>query len=100
IYRSADRGATWHATTVIRGSVAPTALAIDQRHPATVYAAIGAKVMKSTNGGETWLAITNGLPVAATRGSCHCLSQGGVRALSVDPRQSGTVYAALNQGGI
>jgi photosystem II stability/assembly factor-like uncharacterized protein len=100
IYRSADGGATWHATTVIRGSVAPTALAVEQRHPATVYAAISGKVMKSTNGGETWLAITNGLPVAGSRGSCHCLSQGGVRALSVDPRRSGTVYAALNQGGI
>ena len=100
IYKSTDAGTTWQATTVVRGSVAPTALAVDSRHPTTVYAAIGAKVLKTTNAGETWQPIAAGLPIADTRGTCHCLSQGGVKALAVDPRRSGTVYAALTQGGI
>jgi photosystem II stability/assembly factor-like uncharacterized protein len=100
IYRSTDAGTTWQATTVVRGSVAPTALAVDPRHPTTVYAAIGANVLKTTNGGKTWKPIAHGLPISHTRGSCHCLDQRGVTALAVDPRRSGTVYAALTQGGI
>jgi photosystem II stability/assembly factor-like uncharacterized protein len=48
----------------------------------------------------SWQLIAHGLPIADTRGICHCLSQGGVRALAVDPRRTGTVYAALSQGGI
>ena len=100
IYKSTDAGTTWQATTVVHGSVAPTALAVDPRHPTTVYAAIGANVLKTTNAGKTWQSIAAGLPIAATRGTCHCLSHRGVTALAVDPRRSGTVYAALTQGGI
>ena len=100
IYKSTDAGKSWHATTVVRGSVAPTALAVDPRHPTTVYAAIGAKVIKTTNAGETWQPIADGLPITDTRGSCHCLSLGGVKALAIDPRRTGTVYAALTQGGV
>ena len=100
IYKSTDAGTTWQATTVVRGDVAPTALAVDPRNPTTVYAAISAKVMKTTNAGKTWQPIAHGLPITHTRGTCHCLSQGGVTALAVDPRRSGTVYAALTQGGI
>ena len=98
--QSTDAGATWQATTVVRGNVAPTALAVDPRDPTTVYAAIGARVMKTTNAGKTWQPIAHGLPITHTRGTCHCLSQGGVTTLAVDPRRSGTVYAALTQGGI
>jgi photosystem II stability/assembly factor-like uncharacterized protein len=100
IYRSTDGGKTWHATTVVRGSVAPTALAVDPRHPTTVYAAVSARVLKTTNAGKTWRPIEAGLPISHNRGACHCLSLGGVRALAVDPRRTGTVYAALTQGGI
>ena len=65
IYKSTDAGTTWQATTVVRGNVAPTALAVDPRHPTTVYAAIGANVLKTTNAGETWQPIADGLPIAA-----------------------------------
>jgi photosystem II stability/assembly factor-like uncharacterized protein len=100
IYKSTDAGTTWQATTVVGGDVTPTALAVDPRDPTTVYAAISAKVMKTTNAGKTWQPIAHGLPITHTRGTCHCLSGGGVTALAVDPRRSGTVYAALTQGGI
>ena len=102
IYKSTDAGTSWQATTSVRGTYAmgfATALAVDPRHPTTVYAAIGANVLKTTNAGESWQPIADGLPIAAAgRGSCHC--QGGVTALAVDPRRAGTVYAALTQGGI
>ena len=100
IYKSTDGGTTWQASTVIRESVAPTALVVDPRHPTNIYAAIGADVLRTTNAGETWQPIVDGLPWADTRGVCHCLSQGGVRALAVDPRGTGIVYAALTQGGV
>ena len=100
IYKSTDAGATWQATTAVHGDVTPTAIAVDPRDPATVYAAISANVLKTTNGGETWQPIAAGLPISHTRGTCHCLSRGGVTALAVDPRRAGTVYAALTQGGI
>jgi photosystem II stability/assembly factor-like uncharacterized protein len=100
IYKSTDGGTTWQASTVVRGSVAPTALAVDPRHPTNVYAAIGADVLRTTDAGETWQPIVDGLPFADTRGACHCLSQGGVRVLAVDPGGTGIVYAALTQGGV
>jgi photosystem II stability/assembly factor-like uncharacterized protein len=92
IYRSTDAGTTWQATTTVRGSVTVTALAVDPQHPTTVYAAVGGNVLKTTNAGETWLPIAHGLPIAN--------GHGGVKALSVDPRRTGTVYAAATQGGI
>jgi hypothetical protein len=92
IYKSTDAGTTWQATTVVRGSVTLTALAVDPQQPTTVYAAIGPHVMKTTDAGATWQPIANGLPITDLRG--------GVRALAVDPRRTGTVYAALTQGGI
>jgi photosystem II stability/assembly factor-like uncharacterized protein len=104
IYKSTDSGTTWHATTRVRGindgHGFDTALAVDPRHPTTVYAALGANVLKTTNAGKTWQPIANGLPIAAglPRGGCHC--RGGVTALAVDPRRTGTVYAALTQGSI
>jgi photosystem II stability/assembly factor-like uncharacterized protein len=102
IYKSTDAGTSWHATTSVRGTYSygfATALAVDPQHPTTVYAAIGANVLKTTNAGERWQPIAGGLPIAAAgRGSCHC--QGGVTALAVDPRRAGTVYAAPTQGGI
>jgi photosystem II stability/assembly factor-like uncharacterized protein len=100
IYKSTDAGTTWQAAITVRGSVDPTALAVDPQHPTTVYAAVGANLIKTTNAGKTWQPINHGLPISDTRGPCHCLSQGGVTALAVDPRRTGTVYAALTQGGI
>jgi hypothetical protein len=98
IYTSTDGGTTWQPSTVVRGSVAPTALAVDPEHPTTVYASIGNQVLKTTNAGATWQPIVHGLPWAD--GSCSCLSLGGVRALAVDPLGTGTVYAAMTQYGI
>jgi photosystem II stability/assembly factor-like uncharacterized protein len=102
IYKSTDAGTTWHATTSVRGIDGDfkTALAVDPRHPTTVYAAIGANVLKTTNAGKTWQPIADGLPVVAglSRGGCRC--RGSVTTLAVDPRRTGTVYAALWQGSI
>ena len=103
VYKSTDAGTTWHATTSVPGTSDngfETALAVDPRHPTTVYAALAGNVLKTTNAGKTWQPIADGLPILGglPRPGCHC--RGGVTALAVDPRRTGTVYAALTQGSI
>jgi photosystem II stability/assembly factor-like uncharacterized protein len=102
---STDGGTAWHTTTVVSGLQGggvgwATALAIDPRHPATVYAALGANLLKTTDAGKTWRRIGHGLPIAANlpRPGCHC--RDGVTTLAIDPHRTSTVYVALQQGGI
>src|SRR5262249_5965810 len=61
-------------------------LAIDPMTPSTLYAATGAGVFKSTNGGERWTAANAGLP-----GSVVVV---GINVLAIDPVHPSTVYAA------
>jgi photosystem II stability/assembly factor-like uncharacterized protein len=103
IYRSTDAGTTWQTATRFPGTNDAgfaSALAVDPQHPSTVYAAINANVLKTTDAGQTWQRIAHGLPIAAglRRAGCHC--NRGVTELAVDPHRTGTVYAALTQGGI
>ncbi len=105
IDESTDVGTAWQTTTVVRGLQGgglgfATALAIDPRHPTTVYAALGANLLKTTNAGKTWQRIGRGLPIAANlpRPGCHC--RDGITTLAIDPHQTDTIYAALQQGGI
>ena len=73
IYQSTDAGRTWHPTGS-RTSVLPNshdwdssdALAVDAQHPRTVYAAVGHRVLKTTDAGANWQPITNGLPVGVS----------------------------------
>ncbi|MFN7930687.1 MAG: SBBP repeat-containing protein [Blastocatellia bacterium] len=93
IYKTTDGAANWtlvsggipatSGTTTV--TVQPSVLAIDPVTPTTLYAgAAGFGVFKSTDGGATWTAITNGL---------NNLS---VTALAVN--RSGAVLAATNSG--
>src|SRR5207249_1145432 len=60
------------------------ALAIDPRAPSTLYAGTSANgVYKSTDGGGSWAAASNGLP-----------SYSSVRALAIDPSVPSTLYVA------
>jgi hypothetical protein len=89
IFKSTDAGKTWRATG--GGAKVFTnqdgwggELAVDPQHPTTVYASIGRTLLRTTDAGASWRPITQGLP------------QQVVTALTVDPRQSGTVYAGLS----
>lgn len=87
IFKSTDAGKTWRATG--GGKLFTNqdgwggALAVNPQHPTTVYASIGRTLVRTTDAGASWQPITQGLP------------QQVVTALTVDPRQSGTVYAGL-----
>ena len=59
VYKSLDGGKTWSRTSLQIADV--TSLAIDPIVPATIYAATGIGLFKSTNAGENWIAINQGL---------------------------------------
>jgi hypothetical protein len=73
--------------------VAIRSLAIDPATPSIVYAAYGSGqagksgVLKSIDGGETWIAAQNGLPDTIF-----------VNALAIDPSAPARIYAATDQG--
>jgi photosystem II stability/assembly factor-like uncharacterized protein len=79
IYRSLDGGATFQRVLFANDDAGGFAVAIDPHDPATVYATLwaarqapweigasfempGSGIFKSTDGGTTWNALTNGLP--------------------------------------
>ena len=79
IYRSADGGQTWKKVLYKDANTGGSDVAIDPQHPDTVYASMwesrlgpwedanqydGTKggLFKSTDGGETWKQLKNGLP--------------------------------------
>jgi photosystem II stability/assembly factor-like uncharacterized protein len=112
IYKSTDAGRTWHATGGPgAGIVNPSwdaVLAVDPKHPTTVYASVGSTLLRTTDGGASWKQLTQGLP---SRGQESCptaiqmtasqsLGRCGrqvmvISALAVDPKRSDTVYASL-----
>ncbi len=93
IVRTDDRGRNWDDFAV-GSDVDPDILAIDPVTPSTLY--IGGRfggedrfgVFKSTDRGETWRQISNGLPT------------GWVSALAVDPQESSRIYAAIADAGL
>ena len=70
------------------------AVALDPRHPATIYAGIGGGVdgeggvSKSLDGGHSWRPMVAGLTAAR------------VSALALDPAGDGTAYAAVDGRGV
>ncbi|MBI1353380.1 MAG: hypothetical protein GC160_03460 [Acidobacteria bacterium] len=90
VFKSADAGQTWTLKTTAAGTRG--ALALDPSAPQTVYFAEsrpGGQVQRSTDGGETWTSIRNGLPENLV-----------VSSLAVDPRSSQTLYLASDYLGV
>jgi len=83
VYRTEDGGTTWDQVLAVSDSTAAIDLAYDPAHPDTLYAAMWERVRrlnsrksggwtsgihKSTDGGDTWVELTNGLPSGADVG--------------------------------
>ena len=77
VYRTTDRGATWEKVLHIDENTGAVDLAIDPSDPATLYAAAyqrrrrawgfigggpGSGIHKTTDGGDSWRELTEGLP--------------------------------------
>ncbi len=100
IFRSVNNGATWTVLTsglplLGSPSLSPayyvSDLAIDPQSPDTLYAATGAGVFRSVNGGSSWITYSAGL----TDPICLCVS-----AVKLDPQDPSKVYAGLSGSGI
>ena len=108
VYRSGDGGNSWTRSLFVSERAGAVDLAMDPNDPDILYAAIyqvmrspwilvsGGKdsgLYKTTDGGESWLEITNGLP-------------GGIKGrigITVSPVDTQTIYVnveALGAGGV
>jgi len=80
LFKSTDAGGTW---SMVSSIVSVTALVIDLTNSSTLYAATPQGVLKSTNGGATWIDVSKGMP------------DGPVNRLLIDPINPSTLYALV-----
>ncbi len=110
VYRSTDGGAHWKkilADAKDPDDVGAVDLALDPKHPKTLYASLwatrrppwavyapsnmpGGALYKSTDGGDTWKKLTNGLPADDFVGKI---------GVAVAPSDSNRVYAVVDDMG-
>ncbi|WP_289644727.1 VPS10 domain-containing protein [Maribacter aestuarii] len=109
VFKTTDGGKTWKRTLGDAEWVGATDMLIDPNNPDVLYAATwqrhrtvagylgggpGSGLHKSTDGGETWTALKNGLPK----------SNLGKTGLAMSPFDSDVIYAALEldrtKGGV
>jgi hypothetical protein len=88
LFKTTDGGQTWQPLEVPAGESPYTviALAIDPGSTATIYAAVGEGVAKSTDGGASWSMVYS-TPVNP------------VLALAIDPANPATLYAGTSGTG-
>jgi photosystem II stability/assembly factor-like uncharacterized protein len=99
VYKSIDGGATWEQVLFVNDLTGAAELSIDVNYPNILYAAMwehqrtpwkmisggaGSGLYKSTDNGETWKEMKEGLP-----------KEKGKMAISVSPANSNYVYALI-----
>lgn len=99
IYKSTDGGKTWKNTLFVNNLTGCSELSMDANYPEIMYAAMwehqrkpnmvisggeGSGLYKSTDAGETWTEMTEGLP-----------KEKGKMAISVSPANSNKVFALI-----
>lgn len=99
VYKSTDGGKTWKNTLFVNELTGAVELSMDANYPEIMYAAMwehqrkpnmvvsggeGSGLYKSTDAGETWTEMTEGLP-----------EEKGKMAISVSPVNSNKVYALI-----
>lgn len=91
IYKSTDGGVNWVFKQLSsNGPTSARSLLLDPVQPTTIYVAAREGVFKSTDGGNTWGLLNNGLAQFG--------NQVLVNALALDPGNRTTLYAATDRG--
>ncbi|MFC4722205.1 WD40/YVTN/BNR-like repeat-containing protein [Geojedonia litorea] len=100
VYKTSDGGKTWNRTLGDAEWVGATDIVIDPKNPDVLYAATwqrqrtvaaylgggpGTGIFKSTDGGDTWTELKNGIPK----------SNLGKIGLAISPFNSDVIYAAI-----
>lgn len=90
IYKSLDGGETWQeANDSVSAGKNVNVVAVYSKDPGIVYAGtIQHGVLRTRDGGSSWVITSQGLPVA------------DVRALAIDPTDSRILYVSLENGGL
>ncbi len=87
VYKSMDGGNNWSQCGLTKNDI--YILVIDPSTPQTIYAGThDAGILKSTNGGNAWNPINNGL------------TDTYIESVAIDPKAPQTVYAGTLTGGI
>src|SRR5262249_51524716 len=110
VWRTIDGGATWTPLSDQQPSLGvgqPTAVAIDPNDTNTIYvgtslafsaSSITAGILKSTEGGGSWIMLGCGFP-ANNSGNAALLFQGqNISSIIVDPANSSVLYLAASNG--
>jgi photosystem II stability/assembly factor-like uncharacterized protein len=95
VFKTTDGGRSWRA---LRRGLSPItqnnlaegyigALALNPRHPQTLYAGAEDGVFKTTDGAQNWQAVNKGLSPSRPAGSFY-----HVGSMAIDPREPTTLY--------
>ena len=100
VYRTRDAGKTWQKVLFVAANTGCSDLAMDPSNPSILYAGMwqvrrtpsfftsggpGSGLHKSTDGGDTWTRVKNGLPAGDL----------GRIAISISPANTSVVYAVV-----
>lgn len=85
LWKTSDGGGTWSLLNASLGSV--QSVALDPRHPATIFAAGRGFLQRSQDGGAHWTTLTHGLGSTFVTGP-----------LAVDPQTPDSVYVVTRAG--
>ena len=107
LYKSTDAGRTWQRLTDGLEDTDVSAVALDPKHPTTLYIGTGEKgIFKSTDAGAGWQPAGSGLPRIRVKGitaagkAVSFTSTVGITALAIDAANPTTLYAATSGLGI
>ena len=105
LYKSTDGGSSWQRLTDAL-NIDVSVFALDPENPTTIYIGTGGEhsVLKSTDGGTTWLPSDSGLPRSRVkdrnRAGKWLTFNVEVTALAIDPAHPETLYAAPSSRGV
>jgi photosystem II stability/assembly factor-like uncharacterized protein len=115
VYRTTDGGATWQRVLTVDTLTGATDLVMDPRDPTVLYAATyqrlrtgfgfngggsGSGLWKSTDGGDSWQPLTNGIPAGdkGRIGLAIALSKPDVLVATIEHAGAGGTYRSEDAG--